>query len=174
MRRRALITAAGLTVPQRMLARLDDALALLPAPARPAAPAEIAGRLARARAWFDASDLVHLVADLPDLLATAHQAAENGSPDAYARLAACYDVATEAQFPTPERRGRLHTDLARAWWQWGRPDQAARALLAAHRQAPAEVRARPAIRTIVTDLLERHPRMASVRELGTALKCSRR
>lgn len=71
-----------------MLAGLDDALALLPTPTRPATPSEIAGRLARARAWFDASDLVHLVADLSDLLATAHQAAENGGPDAYARLAA--------------------------------------------------------------------------------------
>jgi tetratricopeptide (TPR) repeat protein len=298
MRRRALITAAGLTVPHWMLARFDDALVLLPDPARPATPSEIAGRLARARAWFDASDLVHLMADLPDLLATTHQAAEHDGPDAYARLAACYDVATEAlskigqysasrltaeratafaersgspiamaaaarclgivlrhegrhqiadqvtlkattrleatglilpaqsaayaqmlctcaynaaqaadrdralelitqakrvaarlpehpaarqlltvtpaqvtlyhvgvhwslgdagaalhagrglhpgQFPTPERRGRLHTDLARAWWQWGKPDQAARALLAAHRQAPAEVRDRPSI-----------------------------
>lgn len=68
-----------------------------------------------------------------------------------------------------ERRGRLHTDLARAWWQWGKPDQAARALLAAHRQAPAEIRGRPAIRTIVTDLLERHPRVVSVRELAAVV-----
>jgi transcriptional regulator with XRE-family HTH domain len=29
-----------------------------------------------------------------------------------------------AQFRTPERRGRLHTDLARAWWQHDRPEQA--------------------------------------------------
>jgi hypothetical protein len=28
------------------------------------------------------------------------------------------------QFTTPERRGRLHTDLARAWWQGGKPEQA--------------------------------------------------
>ncbi|MBV9013465.1 MAG: helix-turn-helix domain-containing protein [Pseudonocardiales bacterium] len=322
VRRRVLITAAGLTVPQWMLARLDDALVLLPPPARPTTPSEIAGRLAQARTWFDASDLVYLLADLPDLLATAHHAAENGDPDAYTRLAACYDLATEAlskighygtsritadratifaersgspiamaaaarclsivlrhegrhqiadqitleattrleatglilpaqsaayaqmlctcaynaaqaadrdraleliaeaeraaarlpehpvagqlltvtpaqvtlyrvgvhwslgdagaalnagrrlhpgQFPTPERRGRLHTDLARAWWQWGKPDQAARALLAAHRQAPAEVRDRPSMRAIVSDLLERHPRVASVRELAVTV-----
>ncbi|MGH3835403.1 MAG: hypothetical protein ACRDSF_06825, partial [Pseudonocardiaceae bacterium] len=69
------------------------------------------------------------------------------------------------QFPTPERRGRPHTDMARAWWQWGKPEQTARALLAAHRQAPAEVRDRPAIRKIVTDLTRQYPRVAGVHEL---------
>lgn len=73
------------------------------------------------------------------------------------------------QFPTPERRGRLHTDLARAWWQWGKPEQAARALLAAHRQAPAEVRDRPSILAIVADLATRHPQVAGVRELAAAV-----
>jgi hypothetical protein len=33
------------------------------------------------------------------------------------------------QFATAERRGRFHTDMARAWWQWGKPGQAAAALL---------------------------------------------
>lgn len=27
------------------------------------------------------------------------------------------------QSPTPERRGRLFTDLAPAWWQWGNPNR---------------------------------------------------
>jgi hypothetical protein len=28
-----------------------------------------------------------------------------------------------SQFPTPERRGRLHTDLARAWWLGQNPNK---------------------------------------------------
>ena len=59
--------------------------------------------------------------------------------------------------------------MARAWWQWGKPEQTARALLAAHHQAPVEIRDRPAIRKIVTDLAELHPRTAGVRELATAV-----
>lgn len=76
------------------------------------------------------------------------------------------------QFATAERRARFHTDMARAWWQWGRPEQTAAALLEAARVAPAEVRDRPAIRRIVTDLGERHPLAPGVgaltRALGTA------
>lgn len=70
------------------------------------------------------------------------------------------------QFATAERRGRFHTDMARAWWQWGRPEQTAAALLDAARVSPAEVRARPAIRRIVTDLRQRHPHVTGVRELA--------
>lgn len=72
-------------------------------------------------------------------------------------------------YPTPERRGRLHTDLARAWWMRGRPEETAHALLAAHREAPSEVRDRPTIRYIADDLTARHPRVAGVRELATVL-----
>ncbi|MFD7106772.1 transcriptional regulator [Streptomyces celluloflavus] len=75
-----------------------------------------------------------------------------------------------AQFPTAERRGRLHTDLARAWWQWGKAEQTAHALQAAHRAAPSEVRDRPGIRSLVTDLAERHPRTSGVRELVAATR----
>ncbi|SHL20156.1 hypothetical protein [Actinacidiphila paucisporea] len=71
------------------------------------------------------------------------------------------------QFATAERRGRFHTDMARAWWQWGRPEQTAAALLAAARAAPAEVRDRPAIRRIVTELQKRHPLAPGVRALAT-------
>ncbi|WP_342747012.1 transcriptional regulator [Streptomyces aidingensis] len=74
------------------------------------------------------------------------------------------------QLPTAERRGRLHTDMARAWWQWGRPEQTAHALLAAHREAPAEVRDRPTIRGIVSALAARHPRTDGVRELVAAVR----
>ncbi|MET4670621.1 hypothetical protein ABID94_003503 [Streptomyces sp. PvR018] len=64
----------------------------------------------------------------------------------------------ESQFTTPERKARMHTDLARAWWQWGKPEQTAAELLSALRAKPGEVRDRPAIRTIVTDLRTRQPR----------------
>ncbi|MEU1151558.1 helix-turn-helix transcriptional regulator [Streptomyces sp. NPDC005918] len=70
-----------------------------------------------------------------------------------------------AQFPTAERRGRLHTDMARAYWQWNKPEETTHALLAAHRAAPSEVRDRPSIRALVTDLAQRHPQTNGVREL---------
>lgn len=73
------------------------------------------------------------------------------------------------QFPTPERRARLFTDLARSWWQWNKPEQTARALIIAHRYAPTEVRDRPSIRDIVTQLAQRYPNAAGVQTLFTAL-----
>ncbi|MEU6710024.1 helix-turn-helix transcriptional regulator [Nonomuraea sp. NPDC046802] len=72
-------------------------------------------------------------------------------------------------YPTPERRGRLHTDLARAWWQWGKPEETTAALLEAVGHAPAEVRDRPSIRKIAAELVERHPRVAGVRQLAAAI-----
>ncbi|WP_306340145.1 helix-turn-helix transcriptional regulator [Streptomyces sp. AS13] len=75
----------------------------------------------------------------------------------------------ESQFTTPERKARMHTDLARAWWQWGKPEQTAAELLSALRASPGEVRDRPAIRTIVTDLRTRHAQTAGVRELAASL-----
>jgi hypothetical protein len=61
-------------------------------------PARLAGRLARARRQFDLGvGLGHLVAGLPNLIATAQQAVQDaGTPDAYALLAGCYGLATEA------------------------------------------------------------------------------
>ncbi|MFF4750723.1 helix-turn-helix domain-containing protein [Streptomyces sp. NPDC002514] len=70
------------------------------------------------------------------------------------------------QFPTAERKGRMHTDLGRAWWQWGKPEQAAHEFLSAVRVSPGEVRDRPAIRQIVADLSSRHPRVSGVGELA--------
>ncbi|MEV0620415.1 hypothetical protein AB0I81_44335 [Nonomuraea sp. NPDC050404] len=69
------------------------------------------------------------------------------------------------QFPTAERRGRLHTDMARVWQQAGRPEETARALLAAYREAPDEIH-RPSILRIVTDLTRHHPRTPGVRRLA--------
>ncbi|MFJ8077008.1 multiprotein-bridging factor 1 family protein [Streptomyces sp. NPDC096176] len=70
-----------------------------------------------------------------------------------------------SQFKTAERKGRMHTDLGRAWWQWGRPEQTAAELLSAARVSPSEVRDRPAIRKIVADLRSNHARVTGVREL---------
>ncbi|NNN37745.1 helix-turn-helix transcriptional regulator [Streptomyces sp. S3(2020)] len=73
------------------------------------------------------------------------------------------------QFATAERKARLGTDMARAWWAWGRPAQTASALLDAYRASPGEVRDRPAIRRVVTELAERHPQIAGVRDLQAAV-----
>ncbi|GAB2784146.1 transcriptional regulator [Streptomyces daliensis] len=88
--------------------------------------------------------------------------------DAGAALEAGKNLRAE-QFPTAERRARMGTDMARAWWAWQRPEQAARSLLDAYRASPGEVRDRPAIRGIVHVLAERHPRTPGVRELHTAV-----
>ncbi|KPC66507.1 hypothetical protein [Streptomyces chattanoogensis] len=71
------------------------------------------------------------------------------------------------QFKTPERKGRMHTDLARACWQLRKPEQAATELLSAVRVCPAEVRDRPAIRRIAAELRSRHAQVVGVRELDT-------
>lgn len=67
------------------------------------------------------------------------------------------------QFPTPERRARYFTDVARSWHQWRKPEQTYRALVSAYRQAPEEVRDRPSIRGIVTDLLPHDRRLPGLR-----------
>lgn len=92
--------------------------------------------------------------------------------DAGAALHAARDL-RPGQFPTAERRGRLHTDLARAWWQWGKPEQTARSLIAAYRESPAEVTTRPAMRRIAGDLKDRYPKLPDVAEL-TRLTATRR
>ncbi|MGW3651698.1 helix-turn-helix transcriptional regulator [Streptomyces sp. NPDC000878] len=88
--------------------------------------------------------------------------------DAGAALEAGRNLRPE-QFATAERQSRMHTDLARAWWQLGKPEQTATELLAAVRVSPGEVRDRSSIRQIVTDLAARHPRTAGVRELNAVV-----
>ncbi|MEU4918834.1 helix-turn-helix transcriptional regulator [Streptomyces parvus] len=73
-----------------------------------------------------------------------------------------------AQFRTAERRARMHTDLARAWWQWGKPEQTTTELLSAVRVSPGEVRDRPAIRRMVTEIHSRHPRTTGIKDLVKA------
>jgi len=88
--------------------------------------------------------------------------------DAGAGLHAARDLRPE-HFPTSERRARLHTDRARAWAQWGKPAETARALLSAHAEAPAEVRNRPSIHTLATDLVLDHRGTPEVRLLAAML-----
>lgn len=88
--------------------------------------------------------------------------------DAGAGLHAARDLRPE-HFPTPERRARLHTDRARAWAQWGKPAETARALLNAHIEAPAEVRNRPSIRGLAKELIRDHRTTPEVRLLAATL-----
>ncbi|MFG1963060.1 hypothetical protein [Nonomuraea sp. NPDC049028] len=317
MRRRTLLTAAGLSIPLSLLQRLDDALAVPPQPLRSAEPAQIAQMLRAARQRFDGSELSGLIATLPGLLASSLEAAERAdTPTGWALVSAAHGLATDTlnkvgrkdsaritaeravfyaarsgdsvataaaaralgmmlriqgrpdlaaavmsrgidqltatglrttaqadmhlrllcaraythawggdesralegiaeaeqaaaripamaptavpfarlyraniayalgdprtalhaardlrdgMYPTPERRGRLRTDLARFYWQWGKPEQTTAALLEAYRHAPAEVRDRPSIRRIAAELVERHPRVAGVRQLAEAI-----
>ncbi|RJQ83390.1 XRE family transcriptional regulator [Pseudonocardiaceae bacterium YIM PH 21723] len=327
VRRRELLATAAAAIPLGLLTRMDDALAVLPAPSGAFTPRELNTRLAIARTQFDAGQLTPLIRDLPDLLAAAHQGAgRRPQPQDAALLAACYNLATAAlgktglvqssritadravtyaalsedvlaicsadhalstvlrrehrheaadklmagavntlqdtglptlghtasyaqllataaycsaqagdrdraldlideagavaarlpaqpitghmsyppftvdqaavqlykvgvlwsvhdtgaalaagrelhagQFGTAERRGRMHTDMARVWLQADRPEQTALHLLAAYRHAPGEVRDRPAIRKIAVDLTLRHPRVRGVSELAAAM-----
>ncbi|MET8983184.1 helix-turn-helix transcriptional regulator [Streptomyces sp. NPDC004539] len=77
------------------------------------------------------------------------------------------------QFRTAERKARLHTDIARVWWQLRKPEQTATALLSATRASLAEVRDRPAIHNIVTQLSSRHPRTPGVPQLAAATGVTR-
>lgn len=61
-----------------------------------------------------------------------------------------------ASIPVVERRARYYSDVARAFHQWGKPEQCYRALLAAEHASPDEVRYRTTIHRI-TESLIRHP-----------------
>ncbi|MFI9789034.1 helix-turn-helix domain-containing protein [Kitasatospora sp. NPDC051984] len=67
--------------------------------------------------------------------------------------------------PTPERQARFFTDVARAFGQWGRPEQCYRALLAAEAAAPQEMR-RGAVRELATQLLRHDRRLPGVRDFA--------
>ncbi|MFI6580991.1 helix-turn-helix domain-containing protein [Embleya sp. NPDC050493] len=88
--------------------------------------------------------------------------------DAGAAVHAGRDLASR-HFDTSERRGRFHTDMARAWWLWDKPDQTIVALMNALREAPAEVRNRPSMRALTRDLARRRPRAVGVKDLVRAV-----
>ncbi|MGH4010202.1 MAG: hypothetical protein ACRDTH_18940 [Pseudonocardiaceae bacterium] len=55
-----------------------------------------------------------------------------------------------------ERRARYWSDVAQSFYQWGKPEQCYRALLAAEHVSPDEVRYRKPIHQITASLLQ-HP-----------------
>lgn len=79
---------------------------------------------------------------------------DNGSAIAHAK------TIDPTAIPTAERRGRYWIDVARAWHQWGKVEACYRALLAAERVAPAEVRFRPPVHRMTHDLLRADRRAA--------------
>ncbi|MEU4588273.1 helix-turn-helix domain-containing protein [Kitasatospora aureofaciens] len=67
--------------------------------------------------------------------------------------------------PTAERRARFFTDVARAFDQWGKPEQTFRALLAAEEAAPQEVR-RGVVRDLAVGLLRHDRKLPGVRDFA--------
>jgi hypothetical protein len=51
-----------------------------------------------------------------------------------------------------ERKASLFVDVARAYTQWGRYEQGLNALRGAYEVAPEEIRSRPAVQRIISDL----------------------
>lgn len=73
-----------------------------------------------------------------------------------------------ADLRLPERRSRYWVDVARAYHQWCKPGACYRALVIAESQAPEEVRARPVVRKLASDLLtsDNQPRLRWVTQPG--------
>ena len=61
------------------------------------------------------------------------------------------------QLTVTERKATFFVDTAEAFRQWGKHEKAYQALRAAEQLAPQEVRSRPAVRQLVTDLLATAP-----------------
>ena len=88
---------------------------------------------------------------------------DNGAAIAHAK------TLPPASIPTRERQGRYWIDVARAWHQWGKSEACYRALLAAERAAPAEVRYRPPVHRMTADLLriDRRAALPGLRAFAT-------
>ncbi|GGQ72694.1 transcriptional regulator [Kitasatospora griseola] len=78
-------------------------------------------------------------------------------------LAATIDPAA---LPTAERQARFFIDVARAFDQWGRPEQCYRALLAAEEAAPQELR-RGAVRNLATGLVRHDRKLPGIRDFAS-------
>ena len=61
------------------------------------------------------------------------------------------------QLTVTERKASFFVDTAQAFSQWGKHEKAFHALRAAEELAPQEVRSRPAVRRLVSDLLATAP-----------------
>ena len=85
-----------------------------------------------------------------------------GTPDEGVATAAALDV---SRMPTPERRARAHTDIARMWHALGEGQRTYAALRHVEQEAPQEVR-RPALRALTADLLYGHTRVRGLREFA--------
>ena len=98
VRRRSLLLGAGLAAPAALLARVDAALAVIPAPRTPATMAGVTGLLTDAHAQFDEGRLTRLVEGMPGLLAAGHDLHDRSPGDEryLALLSGCYDLAAEA------------------------------------------------------------------------------
>jgi hypothetical protein len=99
VRRRSLLLGAGLAAPAAaLLARVDSALAVIPAPRSPGTPARVASLLSTARSQFEDGQLTELVLGLPELLAAGHDLIDRSPGDErhLALLAGSYDLAAEA------------------------------------------------------------------------------
>jgi hypothetical protein len=70
--------------------------------------------------------------------------------------------------PDTERQGRFLVDVALAYAQWDKPEQAYRTLLEAEHRAPGEVRTRSAVRGLVTELMQHrnHAALPGLRDLA--------
>ncbi|MFI1521122.1 XRE family transcriptional regulator [Kitasatospora cineracea] len=68
--------------------------------------------------------------------------------------------------PTAERQARFFIDVARAFDQWGKPEQCFKALMAAEEAAPQEVR-RGAVRDLASGLLRHDRKLPGVRDFAT-------
>ncbi|MFY1634311.1 hypothetical protein ACN27F_13690 [Solwaraspora sp. WMMB335] len=72
-----------------------------------------------------------------------------------------------------EHRAAYLVDAARAYLDLGDLVAAGRWLVEAHRVAPAEIRCRPAARTVIGEVARRGPQVAGVARLATALGLAR-
>lgn len=76
-----------------------------------------------------------------------------------------------AALPTTERQARYWIDIARAYEQWGKPERCYRALLAAERAAPQEVR-RSAVRVMAEGLMRHDRSLAGIRTFARRVGAS--
>ncbi|MFG1956037.1 helix-turn-helix domain-containing protein [Nonomuraea sp. NPDC049028] len=115
VRRRSLLIGAGLAVPAALLTRVEEALAVLPAPQAAATAGDVTSLLGRARLRFDTGDLAALLRGLPGLLSAGHDVLDRAPSDErhLALLAGCYDLASEAlQKVGRLQAGRITADRA--------------------------------------------------------------
>ena len=91
--------------------------------------------------------------------------AEAWAGDPRAAIAAAAQV-VPASLPTTERRARYWTDTARAYHMDRKRAECTDALLAAEYEAPQDIRARPAVRDLVHDILSGGPASPQLKDLA--------